>query len=260
MARIALGVEYNGHGFVGWQFQDNGPSVQACVEEALGKVADHPVRVVCAGRTDTGVHALGQVVHFDSEAKRDLRAWVFGCNTHLPQGVAVVWAREVSDEFHARFGAKQRRYRYVILNRPVRPTFLAHRVSWEFRPLDASLMMEAARYLVGQHDFSAYRAAGCQAKSPVREVSRIDVWRQDDMVFVEIEANAFLHHMVRNISGVLLAIGSGEQSPQWARQVLESRDRTLAGMTAPAAGLYLLDVDYSPDFDLPKVSNTQLVW
>ena len=258
--RIALGIEYDGTGFVGWQYQDNGTSVQQVVEEALSKVANHPLRVVCAGRTDTGVHALGQVVHFDTTAERDLRAWVFGTNANLPKGVAVVWARTVNDDFHARFSARLRRYRYVIFNRDVRPTFLAWRVAWEFRPLDAERMGVAAQHLVGEHDFSAYRAAGCQAKTPVRTVRRIDVWRKDDLVMIEIEANAFLHHMVRNIAGVLMAIGSGEQSTQWSRDVLENRDRTLAGVTAPACGLYLLDVDYSPDFDLPRVSQTQRVW
>ena len=258
--RIALGIEYDGHGFVGWQFQDNGISVQACVEQALAKVADHPLRVVCAGRTDTGVHALGQVVHFDTSAQRSERAWVFGANTHLPKGVAVWWAREVNDAFHARFSARRRRYRYVIFNRAVRPTFLAWRVAWEFRPLDEARMAEAAQHLIGEHDFSAYRAAGCQSKTPVRRIERIDVWRKDDMVFMEIEANAFLHHMVRNIAGVLMAIGAGEQDTGWTSEVLHARDRTLAGVTAPPHGLYLLDVDYSPDFDLPRVSRTQLVW
>ena len=258
--RIALGIEYDGHGFVGWQYQEQGRSVQDCVEQALAKVADHPLRVACAGRTDTGVHALGQVVHFDTDAQRSERAWVFGANTHLPKGVAVLWAREMNDAFHARFSAKRRRYRYVIFNRPVRPTFLAWRVAWEYRPLNESRMAEAAQHLIGEHDFNAYRASGCQAKSPVRRVERIDVWRKDDLVFIEIEANAFLHHMVRNIAGVLMSIGAGEQETDWSRQVLHLRDRSLAGVTAPAHGLYLLDVDYAPDFELPRLSPTQLVW
>ena len=258
--RIALGIEYDGHGFVGWQFQDNGPSVQEAVEKALTEVADEPIRVVCAGRTDTGVHALGQVVHFDTSAERSMRAWIFGANANLPKGVAVTWAEAVSDDFHARFSARVRRYRYVIFNRPVRPTFLAYRVAWQFRPLDQALMAQGAQHLIGEHDFSAFRAAGSQSKTPVRRMDRVDVWRKDDMVFIEVAANAFLHHMVRNIAGVLMTVGTGEQQPDWVKEVLEGQDRTLAGVTAPAHGLYLLDVDYSPDFDLPRVSQTQLVW
>ncbi|WP_455203170.1 tRNA pseudouridine(38-40) synthase TruA [Kaarinaea lacus] len=258
--RLALGIEYDGSGFNGWQIQDNGIGIQHHVEQALCKVADHPVRVICAGRTDTGVHALNQVVHFDSDAERSQRSWVFGCNANLPKSVAVVWAKSVPEAFHARFSALRRRYRYVIFNRHVRPTFLAHRVTWEFRPLDVERMAEAACNLLGEHDFSAYRASECQAKSPVRTIYSLEVRRNDDLVFIDVEANAFLHHMVRNIAGVLMAIGAGEKSPDWSQQVLESRDRAIGGVTAPPFGLYLVDVEYGPEFDLPRVSHTQMIW
>ncbi|MBI3772138.1 MAG: tRNA pseudouridine(38-40) synthase TruA [Gammaproteobacteria bacterium] len=258
--RIALGIEYDGSAFSGWQFQDHSPSVQAVVEAALSKVADQPVRVVCAGRTDTGVHAAEQVVHFDTEVERSLRAWVFGANANLPKEVVVLWATPVSEEFHARFKACRRRYRYVIYNRPVRPTFLAWRTTWDYRPLDVARMQAAAQMLIGEHDFSSYRAQGCQAKSPVRTVTRLDVSRQEELVFIDIEANAFLHHMVRNIAGVLLAIGAGEQPVTWAKEVLEHRQRALGGVTAPPSGLYLMAVEYPAEFQLPQVHRSAAVW
>jgi tRNA pseudouridine38-40 synthase len=200
------------------------------------------------------------VVHFDTDAKRTERSWIFGGNANLPKDVAIIWARPVDDSFHARFSAKQRRYRYVIFNRPVRPTFLAFRVAWEYRPLDEQRMAAASRFLLGEHDFSAYRAAGCQSKTPMRRVDFIDVLRKDDVITIDIQANAFLHHMVRNIAGVLMAIGAGEQSVEWTRQVLESRDRTQAGITAPPHGLYFVDVDYAPDYELPRVLHTRMIW
>jgi len=258
--RIAMGVEYDGTNYVGWQYQDNGISVQEVLEQALGKVADENIRVVCAGRTDTGVHALGQVVHFDTNVVREERSWVFGANTHLPKDVVTLWAKPVDDQFNARFSAKLRRYRYIILNRPVRPTFLAYRVAWEYRPLDAGRMRAAAEYLVGEHDFSAYRAAGCQSKTPMRRVESISIERKLDVIIIDIVANAFLHHMVRNIAGVLMAIGAGEHSVDWSKYVLESRDRTQGGITAPAHGLYLVDVDYSPEYDLPRLLHTHMIW
>ncbi len=258
--KISLGIEYDGSAFCGWQVQQGVDTVQQAVEKAISKVAAHPVTVVCAGRTDTGVHASGQVVHFESDAPRDMRAWVFGANANLPKQVSVVWAQPVDNDFHARFSATRRRYRYVIFNRAVRPTFLAWRTAWEFRPLDEARMAQAARHLVGEHDFSSYRALACQAKSPVRCVHSLEVSREGQLVFIDIEANAFLHHMVRNIAGVLMDIGAGKHDPDWAREVLEARDRTLGGVTAPPHGLYLVHVTYPKKFDLPGVSQTPAVW
>lgn len=259
--RIALGVEYDGSRYHGWQLQEPGvPSVQRAVEQALGKVANHPVRVYCAGRTDTGVHATGQVIHFDSQVERSERSWVFGANANLPKDVCIRWARPVSEDFHARFSALKRAYRYVIFSRDVRPTFLAHRVAWEYRPLELARMQAAARHLEGEHDYSSYRALGCQAKSPVRTVHRLEITQRDEFFFIDIEANAFLHHMVRNIAGVLMAIGAGERDTDWSREVLGYRDRTLGGVTAPPYGLYLVRVGYPAEFGLPELSPTSGVW
>jgi tRNA pseudouridine38-40 synthase len=255
--RYALGLEYDGTEFSGWQFQTHSRSVQECVEIALSKVADHSVKTYCAGRTDAGVHAAGQVIHFDSSADRKLRAWVFGTNVHLPRGIAVHWAEPVPDVFHARFSARRRSYRYYILNRPARPGLLASRVTWECRVLDAARMHTAAQYLLGEHDFSAFRAQGCQARHPVRTIYRIGVEQRGALLVLEVEANAFLHHMVRNIAGVLLAIGRGEAAPEWARAVLIGRQRAHAGITAPAAGLYLTHVHYE-DFMLPAPADVFL--
>jgi len=249
--RMAAIVEYNGSGFSGWQRQSNASSVQQAVEEALSRIADEEIRVVTAGRTDTGVHALAQVIHFDTQAERVPHAWVRGTNSHLPDSVAVLWAGLVDGGFHARFSATGREYRYVIHNRSVRPTVLARRVTHEYRPLDVSRMQVASRLLVGQHDFSSFRAMECQAKSPVRDLRRLAVERQGDYVMLNAEANAFLHHMVRNLAGVLMTIGAGEQEPGWAREVLEARDRTLGGVTAPPDGLYLSRVHYPEHFNLP---------
>ncbi len=259
--RIAVGVEYDGSAYCGWQLQKHDErTVQGVVEAAFSKVANHPVRVVCAGRTDTGVHATGQVIHFDTEVERTERSWVFGANANLPKDVSILWAKPVDESFHARFSAQRRRYRYVIYCRAVRPTFLAYRVSWSYRPLDEQRMAEAATHLLGEHDFSSYRALACQAKSPIRTLYRLDVTRQGEFIFLDLEANGFLHHMVRNIAGVLMAIGSGEQEPVWTREILGYRDRTLGGVTAPPHGLYLSGVDYPEEYGLASLSPDSLVW
>jgi len=247
--RIALGIEYNGSGFHGWQMQQQGiRSVQHEVEQAIAKVADHAVRVHCAGRTDTGVHALEQVIHFDTQARRPLRAWTQGVNVHLPYDVSALWATQVSEEFHARFSAERRRYRYLILNRPVRSALQYGRATWIYRQLDAEVMHAAAQALTGTHDFSSYRALGCQAKSPLRTLYHISVRRRGEILELDVEANAFLHHMVRNIAGVLIAIGKGEAGTSWAKEVLELRDRRLGGVTAPPDGLYFEKVIYPERF------------
>lgn len=258
--RIALGIEYDGRPYCGWQYQDHSPSVQATLEQALSSVAAKPIRVICAGRTDTGVHAAEQIVHFDTDVARDEKAWIRGTNVNLPKSISVLWANNVSDTFHARFSAVRRRYRYVIFNRDIRPAFLAGRVAFEYRPLNEVRMQEAAQYLLGEHDFNAYRAVACQAKSPIRTVYRLDVTRQDELLLIDIEANAFLHHMVRNIAGVLMTIGAGEQAPQWAKQVLEGRDRSLGGVTGPPDGLYLMEVVYPEEFGLPRLPPSSALW
>ena len=249
--RLALGIEYDGTDFLGWQRLSHGRSVQGAVEAALSFVAAHPVEVTCAGRTDSGVHAHCQVVHFDSDSERSERAWALGANSRLSHDVAVLWAQPVADEFHARFGARARRYRYTILNRPIRAALDARFVTWERAPLDTEAMQRAAQALVGEHDFSAFRTIACQAKSPMRHVREIVVARAGDEVAIEIEANAFLHHMVRNIVGSLLPIGRGERAPEWLAELLRGRDRSVAGPTAPASGLVFLGPRYPAQWGLP---------
>ncbi|MEE4377320.1 MAG: tRNA pseudouridine(38-40) synthase TruA [Candidatus Competibacteraceae bacterium] len=253
LTRIALGVEYDGAQFRGWQIQEPGVrTIQESLERALSAVADHTVTTVCAGRTDAGVHSLGQIVHFDTVAQRPSRAWVLGVNTHLPPDVNVLWAQRVPAAFHARFSALTRWYRYVVLNRSVRSALQRTRATRYYQPLDAECMNEAARCLVGKQNFNAFRSRHCQAKSPVRTVYSLTVKRHDEYVILDVEANAFLHHMVRNIAGVLLAIGSGEQPKHWLRTVLAGRDRKLGGVTAPPEGLYLMGVRYADAFQLPR--------
>lgn len=254
MPRIALGLEYDGRAFAGWQAQATAQGVQSAVERALGKVADHPVEVMAAGRTDAGVHAAMQVVHYDSDAVRSERAWVLGANTHLSGTVSALWAREVPEGFHARYSALSRSYRYVILNRAARTSLERERVCWIREPLNAVLMHEAARHFIGEHDFSSLRAAECQSRTPMRRVYRIAVTRCGDYVMIDVTANAFLHHMVRNITGVLLAVGRGKQGVDWPLQVLAARDRRSAGITAPAAGLYLVGVQYAVSLALPSLA------
>lgn len=249
--RIALGIEYDGTDFLGWQRLAHGPTVQGAVEAALSSVADAPVQVTCAGRTDAGVHARCQVVHFDTAAQRSERGWRMGTNSLLPGSVAVRWAKPVSDEFHARFGARARRYRYTLLNRHVRPALDARFVCWERVPLDVAAMQQAAQLLVGEHDFSAFRTVACQARSPNRCVHEIAIAREDERVIVEIQANAFLHHMVRNIVGSLRVVGRGEQSAAWIGNVLAGRDRSLAGPTSAAQGLVFLGPLYPSQWGLP---------
>jgi tRNA pseudouridine38-40 synthase len=258
--RIALGIEYDGSQYCGWQYQDHSPSVQDTVEQALAKVANQPIRVSCAGRTDTGVHALGQVVHFITDAIRETHAWVLGTNANLPDSITVLWAKPVPDDFHARFSAVRRQYRYVIFNRSSRPAILAKRVSWEYRPLHVERMREAARYLVGEHDFSTYRAQACQAKSPIRTLHRLEISRHGDIVILDLEANGFLHHMVRNIAGVLMKIGAGEAEPVWAQEVLALRDRTQGGVTASPHGLYFVTAYYPEQFSIPVLLPPAGVW
>ena len=214
-------------------------------------MAASPVQVQCAGRTDAGVHALLQVAHFDVSVEREDHAWVLGGNANLPAGISILWAVNVVDDFHARFSATGRTYRYVILNRRARPGLLQGRVSWEYRPLQVARMIEASGALIGEHDFTSYRAVACQAKSPIRDVRRLEISQQGEFIVIEIEANAFLHHMVRNIAGVLMAIGMGKEKTAWAAEVLAARDRTLGGVTAPADGLYLVDVQYPSHYQLP---------
>ena len=253
--RIALGIEYDGSAFRGWQSQDQAVGIQSLVEKSLATVADHPVEVLAAGRTDAGVHALMQVVHFDTTAQRSERAWVLGATSNLPKQISVLWAREVSEAFHARYSAQARSYRYYILNRPIRPAVGADYLSWVREPIDAVRMHAAAQHLLGEHDFSSFRAAQCQSRTAMRFVHSLSVSRSGEIVELTITANAFLHHMVRNIAGVLIAIGKGEQPVEWTREVLHARDRTQGGITAPAGGLYLTGVRYAPALQLPSERN-----
>ena len=246
-----MGIEYDGTGYNGWQRQKSGTGVQELLERALATVANEPVDAVCAGRTDAGVHAVAQVVHFDSVAERGGRNWVLGVNSNLPPDVNALWAVPVPGNFHARYSAIARTYRYLILNRLTRSALYRHRAWWLHRPLELAPMREAAEALIGEHDFSAFRAAGCQASTPHRRVLAVDLERRGDWVTVTVTANAFLQHMVRNIVGLLAAIGAGEEPPAWAAKVLASRDRREGAMTAPAQGLTLIAVEYPERFELP---------
>jgi len=249
--KIALGIEYNGKNYFGWQRQEKVVSVQQALEEALSFVANEKIEVFCAGRTDSGVHATGQVVHFETTAQRLEKAWAFGTNANLPDDIAVSWAKAVPDEFHARFSATARRYRYVILNRRLRSAILPYGITHHHFPLDHHLMHQAGQCLLGEHDFSAFRAAQCQSNTPWRNVHHLNVSRQGDYIIVDIQANAFVHHMVRNIVGSLLEVGMGSKPVEWIAEILVKKDRTLAAPTAKAAGLYLVQVHYPEHFALP---------
>ena len=249
--RLALGVEYDGSAFHGWQTQPGGGTVQDALEQALGQIAGESVKLMCAGRTDAGVHATAQVVHFDTLVERPLSAWVRGVNTFLPPQVAVRWVHPVPDQFHARFSAYGRRYRYVLINRPQRTGVWHGRAGWYHHPLDAGSMQQAADLLLGEHDFSTFRAADCQAKSPVKMIRQALVRRTGDLLIFDFEAGAFLHHMVRNLVGSLVYVGQGKHRPEWMAQLLAAKDRALAAPTFSAAGLYLAGVLYEPHWGLP---------
>lgn len=253
MPRIALGLEYNGATFCGWQTQPSGCAIQNALERALRGIAGGTLATVCAGRTDAGVHALGQVVHFDVDVERPESAWTRGVNAFLPGGVAVMWARTVADKFHARYCALERCYRYVLLNHRLRPVIKHGLVGWCHLPLDVERMREAARHLVGIHDFSAFRSSECQAKSPVRELRRLDIRKSGDYIIFDLTANAFLHHMVRNIVGSLVYVGNGRHGPTWMHELLGTRDRKLAAPTFDAAGLYLAQVGYDAKWGVPDI-------
>jgi tRNA pseudouridine38-40 synthase len=253
LPRIAVALEYDGAQFSGWQTQQAGvSSIQHAAEAAFSRIAAAPVSLVCAGRTDAGVHALGQIAHFDTDALRGERGWVLGANSNLPDSISVRWARTVPKHFHARYSAQSRTYRYLVLNRLGRSALAAQRAALIYRPLDEMRMAAAAQLLLGEHDFSAFRAAGCQAHSPIRRLYGLTVQRCGDQVVIEATANAFLHHMVRNLVGLLLEVGVGKVPPQRAAEVLAGRDRTRSAPTAPAAGLYFWKVRYPPAFRLPE--------
>ena len=249
--RIALGIEYDGAKFFGWQRQRDVATVQECLEAALTQVANHKVDVFCAGRTDAGVHGTGQVVHFDTESVRGERGWTMGINANLPDAIAVTWMKEVPDDFHARFSATARRYKYVIYNEKLRPGILNKGLSHYHMPLNADDMQQAAQCLLGENDFSSFRAAQCQSNSPNRFVHFVNVTRKGSYIVIDIKANAFVHHMVRNIAGSLIAVGKGDKPVEWMAEVLAKKDRTQAAETAKPNGLYLIDVDYPEEFNLP---------
>ncbi len=249
--RIALGLEYDGSRFLGWQTQPGGGAVQDALEKALAGIAGEPIATTCAGRTDSGVHARAQVVHFDTDATRPNSAWVRGVNALLPDTVAVLWSCPVDSEFHARFSALARNYRYELLNRPVRPALEATRVGWLHQPLDVGRMREAAAHLVGENDFSAFRSSECQAKSPVRTLHSLEIEERNGRIHFVLRANAFLHHMVRNIVGTLVYVGKGKHPPAWAKAVLLSRKRSEAAPTFGPEGLYLEKIEYESKWGLP---------
>ncbi len=249
--RVALVLEYDGSRYCGWQSQSDGCAIQDQLESAISSIACEKIRVVTAGRTDAGVHALYQVIHFDTTAKRPLTAWTRGVNAFLPKDIVVLWANEVSAQFHARFSARSRCYQYLLLNHPIRPGFFSQKTGWFHQGLDLDRMRTGAEILLGEHDFSAFRAAECQAKSPVRTLTRLDISRRGSIIVFDLCANAFLHHMVRNIVGCLVYVGKGRNSPEWIRMLLDHGDRTAAAPTISAAGLYLTRIEYDSQWNLP---------
>ncbi len=251
MPRVAVGLEYDGSAYRGWQVQSAAPSVAAVVSQALGKVADHPLELICAGRTDTGVHALGQVVHFDTPTRRTQRSWVLGANSELPADIRVQWAREVPEHFHARFSALWREYHYRILNQPIASALQRDRVAWIREPLAIAPMAAAAQLFIGEHDFAAFRATECQSRTSVRNLHIFEIQQDRAILTLRVRANAFLHHMVRNLAGWLIAVGRGERQASETLTVLHARDRRLAAITAAAAGLYFYQVGYAAAFGLP---------
>jgi tRNA pseudouridine38-40 synthase len=246
--RIGLVLEYDGSQYHGWQAQNGLHTVQQAVEHALSRVADSPISVICAGRTDTGVHATNQVIHFDTDKERSIRAWIHGVNSFLPKNICVKWGKELPEEFHARYSATARRYRYVIYNGAIRPALLRSNVTWQYRQLDHRLMHQAAQVLLGENDFTSFRSVQCQSNTPMRNIHNLQVTRTNDLVIIDITANAFLHHMVRNIAGVLIAVGSGKHPVSWVEEVLKAKDRRLGAETAPSYGLYLVHVTYPQHF------------
>ncbi len=251
LVKFAIAIEYSGTNYCGWQQQKHCVSVQQHLQEAIGFVANHPIQLICAGRTDAGVHAIEQIAHFESDAKRDSRAWVLGSNCRLPKDIRVKWIAPVQPDFHARFSAIARSYRYIIFNSDVPSAIFSNCCTWDYRHLDHLLMQECAQVLLGEHDFSSFRAVGCQAKSASRNIHSIQISRRGKLIYLDIKANAFLYHMVRNIAGSLMAVGRGDQSRCWFSELLAAKDRNQAGITAPAAGLYLLRAFYPEPFNLP---------
>ncbi len=256
--RLAVGVEYDGTLYKGWQKQKKHPTVQSELEKALAKIAEHPIHTICAGRTDTGVHAIGQVIHCDVQLSRKTDNWLFGANTYLPKDIRILWVKKVSQDFNARKTAINRRYCYIIYNHPIRPSLLRHQLTWCCRDLTVSKMQLAVQHWIGKHDFSSFRAADCQSSTSIRVVKSIEITRMREIVIIDIIANAFLHHMLRNMVGVLLSIGKGKIVPEEALTILKAKDRTAAGITAPPNGLYLTKVEYPTDLNLPKANS--LLW
>ncbi|GAA4355421.1 tRNA pseudouridine(38-40) synthase TruA [Kangiella marina] len=251
--KFALGIEYDGSHFFGWQRQSHAASVQQTLEAVLSKIADQNIQVNCAGRTDTGVHATGQVVSFEIDGERPLKAWTMGANTQLPNSVCVRWAQQVDSDFHARFSATARRYRYIIANTHARPGILASGLTWCRKPLDVEAMNQACQYFPGEQNFASFQAASCQSKTSFRYIEHLSVERYGDYVVIDIKANAFLHHMVRNIAGTLMEVGRGRKPVEWVKDLILAKDRTQAPATASPKGLYLVDVDYPQSYELPKL-------